>query len=86
MSEGELLEKINQSVPMEVRNRYEELHKKLWDETLTSDEQQGLINLSDHIESVDAERLRWLRCLAQLRSITVDALMDQLGLRRCVYA
>jgi hypothetical protein len=56
------------------------------DETLTPDEQQELIELSDQIEFADAERLKHLILLAQLRNTTVDSLMDQLGLRRQVYA
>jgi hypothetical protein len=84
--ETELLQKINQGVPLEVRNRYDELHEKMLDETLTPDEQQELIELSDQIEFADAERLKHLILLAQLRNTTVDSLMDQLGLRRRVYA
>lgn len=84
--EAELLQKINQGVPPKVRSRYDELHKKLLDETLTPDEQQEFIGLSDQIEFADAERLKHLVLLAQLRNVTVDGLMDQLGLRRRVYA
>lgn len=85
-AEAELLQKINQGVPLEIRSRYDELHEKMLDETLTPDEQQALIDLSDQIEFSDAERLKHLILLAQLRNVTVDALMDQLELRRRVYA
>ena len=84
--EAELLQKINQGVPPKVRSRYDELHEKLFDETLTPDEQQEFIGISDQIEFADAERLTHLVLLAQLRNVTVDILMDQLGLRRRVYA
>ena len=84
--EAELLQKINQGVPPKVRSRYDELHEKLLDETLTPDEQQEFIGISDQIEFADAERLKHLVLLAQLRNVTVDTLMDQLGLRRRVYA
>jgi hypothetical protein len=84
--ETELLKKINQGVPIEVRNRYDELHGKMLDETLTADEQQEFIGLTDQIKFADAERLKHLILLAQLRNTTVDSLMDQLGLRRRVYA
>lgn len=84
--ETELLQKINQGVPPEIHSRYDELHEKMLDETLTPDEQQELIDLSDQIEFADAERLKHLILLAQLRNVTVDALMDQLELRRRVYA
>ena len=84
--EAELLQKINQGVPPKVRSRYDELHEKLLDESLTPDEQQEFIGISDQIEFADAERLKHLVLLAQLRNVTVDKLMDQLGLRRRVYA
>ena len=85
-NEAELLQKINHGVPAEVRSQYELLHQKLLDETLTPDEQQTLIDLSDQIELADAERIRYLIDLAQLRGISVDALMDQLGIRQPIYA
>lgn len=84
--ETELLQKINQGVPIEVRSRYDELHEKLLDETFTSDEQQEFIDLTDQIKFADAERLKHLILLAQLRNTTVDSLMDQLGLQRRVYS
>lgn len=84
--EAELLQKINQGVPLEIRSRYDELHEKMLDEMLTPDEQQEFIDLSDQIKFADAERLKHLILLAQLRNTTVDSLMDQLGLRRRVYA
>ena len=40
----------------------------------------------DAIEQADADRLKYLLELAQLRSTTLDALMDQLGIRRPVHA
>ncbi len=84
--EVELQQKINQGVPYEVRSRYDELHEKMLDKTLTPDEQQELIDLADQIKLADAERLKHLILLAQLHNTTVDSLMDQLGLRRRVYA
>lgn len=84
--ETDLLKQINQGVPTEVRNRYDELHAKMLNESLTVGEQQELIELSDQIEFADAERLQHLMRLAQLRNLSVDTLMDQLGLRRRVYA
>jgi hypothetical protein len=84
--EAELLQYINQDLQADVRRRFDELHEKLLDETLTPEEQQEFVELSDQIEFADAERLQYLIRLAHLRNVTVDALMDQLGLRRQVYA
>ena len=73
-------------MPSEVRQRYTELNDKLHDETIAPEEYQELLTLIDQIELADAERLRYLIELAQLRNISVDVLMDQLGIRRPVYA
>ncbi len=85
-AEVELLQKINEGVSAEVRERYDHLHQKMLDETLTPDEQMELIKLSDQIESADAQRLQHLIALAKIRTVTVDALIDELKLRRRVYA
>lgn len=85
-NEAELLQKINRGVPPKVRKRYHELNEKLHEETITQDEHQELLGLIDQIELADAERIRHLITLAQLRNLSVDSLMDQLGIRRPVYA
>src|SRR4051812_38880265 len=56
-SEVELLQKIGQGVPSEVRIRLAELKIKLHEETLTPGEQVELIELTDQIEQADVERL-----------------------------
>lgn len=85
-TEAELLQEINEGVSTEVRRRYDDLHQKMLDEVLTPDEQLELIALSDQIESADAQRLQHLIVLAKLRNSSVNALMDELKLRRRVYA
>ncbi len=85
-AEAELLQKINEGVSPKVRERYDDLHQKMLDEMLTTDEQLELVDLSDQIEFADAQRLQHLIVLAKIRSISVDALMDELKLRRRVYA
>jgi len=81
-NEADLLQEVNRSVSQEVRKRYEELRVKVQEETLTANEHQELVQLTDQIELADAERMRALIALAQLRHISVDTLMDQLGIRR----
>ena len=85
-NEAELLQKINHGVPPKVRKRYHELNEKLHEEIITQEEHQELLGLIDQIELADAERIRHLIALAQLRNLSVDSLMDQLGIRRPVYA
>jgi hemerythrin superfamily protein len=55
-------------------------------ETITDEEQSELLRLVEQIEEADAERLRRLVELAQLRQVPLDALLDQLGLCRPTYA
>jgi len=83
--EAELLQKINQGLPIEVRKRYEELNDKLHEETITPEEHQELLQLVDRLELADAERLRHLIELAGIRNVTVNALMHQLDIRRPAY-
>jgi uncharacterized coiled-coil DUF342 family protein len=85
-TETDLLQQINQGLPSDVRTRYDELNTKLHEETLTPAEHEELLKLIDQIEQADVERLRHLIALAQLRQVSVDTLMDQLGIRRPVYA
>ena len=80
-----LLQAISQGIPLNVQQRYTELHVKLLDETLSEEEHNELLSLVEIIEQADADRLKYLLKLAQLRSITLDALMDQLGIRRSVH-
>lgn len=84
--EARLLQLINQGVPPEVRSRYQLLDEKLHDETITVAEHQELLELINQIELADAERMRYLVELAQLRNTPLDSLMDQLGIRNPTYA
>jgi hypothetical protein len=78
--EAELLQQINQGLPSAVRQRYQELNRKLEAEVLTAAEHQELLNLIDKIEQADATRLRQLIELAQLREMSIDDLMQQLNI------
>ena len=83
--EAELLQLINRGIPAEARQRYDELNDALHAETITDDEHQELLKLIEQVEQSDAERLRNLVELAQLRQLSLDELMDQLGLRQPTY-
>jgi hypothetical protein len=84
--ETQLLQQINQGVATEVRKRYRLLDEKLHDNTITSDEHQELSDIINQIELADAERIVALIQLAQLRNTGVDALIDQLAIRRPIEA
>ena len=84
--ETELLQQINCGLPADIRQRYDALNAKLHDETITPEEHEELLTLLDRMELADAERMQLLIALAQLRSVSVDTLMEQLGIRRATYA
>ena len=84
--EAELLQLINRGVPTKARQRYNALNNKLHAETITDEEHQELLGLIEQVKQADVERLRNLVELARLRQLSLDELMDQLGLRRPTYA
>lgn len=80
--ETALFQKINQGVPTDVRQRYKELNEKLHDEAISAEEHQEFLELVEQIKLSDAERLHSLIELARIWRVTVDTLMDQLGIRQ----
>lgn len=80
-AEADLLEKINQGFPEEFWERYHRLDARRRAQMLTRKEQQELIGLTDQMEARRAERLTHVLELARLRGTTLDAVLDQLGLR-----
>ena len=85
-NETELLQQINRGLPADIRQRHDALNAKLHDETITPQEHEELLTLIDRIELADAERMQRLVALAQIRGVSVDTLMEQLGIRRTTYA
>lgn len=84
--ETDLLLKINQGLPAEVQNRFDELVAKRQDETLTPDEHQELLDLTNQIEQSDAQRVKYLAELAQLRGTSLTGVMKNLGIHQPTYA
>jgi hypothetical protein len=78
--ETELLEQINQGLPENLQQRYDVLQIKLQDEVITPEEHQELLSLIDTVEQASADRLRSLIELSQLREVSLDNLMGQLGI------
>ncbi|WP_446008739.1 STAS/SEC14 domain-containing protein [Candidatus Electrothrix sp.] len=85
-NESELLLKINQGLPLDVQKRFDELVAKRQAETLTSYEHQELLDLIDRIEKLDAKRVEYMAKLANIREISLSALMEELNIRRPAYA
>ncbi|MBI3360158.1 MAG: STAS/SEC14 domain-containing protein [Chloroflexi bacterium] len=84
-SEAELLQKINLGLSAEQWQRYRALVAKRRAETLTADEQQELITYSDQIEKANARRIAYLIELAKLRQTSLEALMNELGIKSLAY-
>jgi hypothetical protein len=84
-AEAQLLLKINQGIPAHLNDRYQILRQKREAETLTEDEYNTLIQLSDRIEQIGAQRLEALASLAQLRQVSLLDIMEILGIGPMTY-
>jgi hypothetical protein len=80
VAESELLLKINQPVPADVQHRYDELIERRDARTLTPEEHDELLRLTDQVELLEAERMKHLIDLAKLRQVPLNEVMRQLGL------
>ena len=85
-TEARLLLKINQGLSPKVQKRYDELIVKRRAESLTPDEYDELLRISDHVENLEARRIEHLSELARLRKTSLTSLMEDLGIRPPAYA
>jgi len=83
--ETRLLLQINEGIPEEMHRQYRSLVVKRDAETLTDDEYETLLALSDRIEVMAAARAESLVKLANLRQIPLMQLMDNLGIQTPSY-
>jgi hypothetical protein len=83
--ETQLLLKINQGIPPDLRTSYQALRVKRETETLNTQEYETLIQLSNQIEQIGAQQLEALAKLAQLRQISLLDLMETLGIQSVSY-
>jgi hypothetical protein len=79
--ESKLLQIVNRGLPEDLQGRYRDLIDKRRQQTLTPEELQELLRLTDQVEQLEADRLAALSELAQLRKTTLPALMTGLGLQ-----
>lgn len=79
--EAKLLQKINQSLSQIEWGRYDHLLAKRQAETLTPDELDELVALSDKLEAANVRRIKYLAELARLRNTTIGALIVELGIK-----
>lgn len=80
-NESDLLMKINQGAPDIVQKRYNELIAKRNDKTLTDEEYHELLQLTDKVELLDAERLEYLTELSRIRNKPLGLLIDELAIK-----
>jgi hypothetical protein len=85
VAEAALLQEINRGLSAESWQRYSALKEKRRAETLTPGEQAELISFSDQMEELNVQRMERLVQLARLRKMSVDALMDELGIKSPPY-
>lgn len=79
--ESALLARINQGLPGDDRVKLRALIEKRDDATLVESEWQEMAALTDRLEVLHADRLGALAELARLRGVTLDEVMNQLGIR-----
>lgn len=82
VDESPLIERINNALPHAKRVRYAELLSRRGASTLTEAEHAQLIELSDALELLDADRLAALAELARLRGVRLSELMTVFGAKR----
>jgi Cys-tRNA synthase (O-phospho-L-seryl-tRNA:Cys-tRNA synthase) len=79
--ETELLRQINTEASPDRLSRYHELREKRKRGELTDPQQQELVQLSDWIEEVHAERMAYVAELACLRGLNLSQMTGQLGIQ-----
>lgn len=79
--ESELLLQIGREFPPEQRQRIENLTDKMEFESITDEEHSELLRLTDLLEADRVERLKAVVELAKYRKVSVDEVMEQLGMK-----
>lgn len=78
--EAALLQRINHTLPEDLKARMHVLMAKQEIEELSETEYTELASLTDRLEVLHADRMAALATLAQRRGMTVDDVMQQLGI------
>lgn len=79
-SEAELLRRIQEGFPENLKQRLRELTLKSEAETLTGEDRSEYISLAVQREIADSERMQAVLKLAQLRGVPPAELMKELGI------
>ncbi len=84
-TESDLLLKINQGLPIELQKKYNELLEKRRAEKLTPEEHKELLKLSDQVEKLETQRVKYLAEMARLQQTNITDLMNSLGIQSPAY-
>lgn len=84
-NESALMLKINQGFTPVLQQRYDELLEKRDARTLTPEEYQELLALTDQVEAWNVERVQALSDLARVRQVSLPEVMRQLNLANPAY-
>jgi uncharacterized protein YjgD (DUF1641 family) len=79
--EAELLLNINQKLDNFLHKKYNNLIKKRVNENLSNNEYEELLSLTELVEKHQAQRLKYLVELANLRGCSLNKLIDDLGIK-----
>jgi hypothetical protein len=85
LTEEELLEVINRAMAEVRQQRYAVLRARRRKEALTAEEQAEFLQLTTEAEHLNVTRLQALAALAQLRKVSLDEVMEQLGIQAPPY-
>ncbi len=83
--EAGLLAEISEPIPLDIQTSHERLTAKKDAATLTSYEYGELLGLTEQIETLQAEYLNNLIDLANLRGISLNALIEALNIETRIY-
>lgn len=79
--EAEILIEINRGIPWEIQKPYDALVAKRRQESLTPDEYETLLQLTEQIEQLEVRRMEHLAELARLRQMSLTDLMTSLDIQ-----
>lgn len=79
--ETAIVKRVNQAFAPEVMKRYQELIARREERTISSEELAELVRLSDSAEQLAADRATALVELSQIRRVSIDDLVNELGIR-----
>ncbi len=86
LDETQLLQKIHRPIDPSLHHRLTTLIQQRDAEQLTPDQHQELIQLTQHLEALNVDRVTHLAVLAKLRQTTLSKLIEELGLEPLEYA